>query len=566
MIILKELQIKNFRNIENVSLKGLKDLNIIIGPNNCGKTSILQCINLLSKISNTDISGNYLDGEKIISFSLINDHLQSCKFLTPNLQIPSDESYLRTNRIEISYYFNPELVDTTNKVKESSKEINDEILLILDGKIIIGDSSSIKDISKEYKEYLGGLFDKDNKYKLTIKQSENSQSALSTHLSLVLIKEVFEEIINDKILLVEDKRIERYKGTPLREYIGNKNLPSKVFNELIEFMQSIVDSQIKDYTQNSLDLIKEIKKGVKDEEDKGKKDNGFITSIEEQGSGVRSLICIAADILSAKERSIILLDEPELGLNPFAKQEFLKFLFKESDNKQIFIATHDPTFVNPILWEKDKVSVYLYSVVENTFKQINLEQNQEDPSVFAGYLPHTVSLKNIHLYVEGTSDVYIFQIFLKKYLKEHSMNIKNSYQFYNKIGIYHLGGSFWEHLLYTIPKPPYKCLVILDGDKREQAKGVIEKYNGVLTNTSKFKFCENLDDIATILKGEEFHPVYCLQKNCIEEYLGFDCKNLPSGFDKTLDGPKHAESLEKIPDEISQLFDKIFSILYEERN
>ena len=73
----------------------------------------------------------------------------------------------------------------------------------------------------------------------------------------------------------------------------------------------------------------------------------FETPISEQGSGVRSLACLVVDILFSDDE-IVLIDEPELGLNPLVKQESLKFLLTESKERQIFIATQDPTFVN--LW------------------------------------------------------------------------------------------------------------------------------------------------------------------------------------------------------------------------
>ena len=66
----------------------------------------------------------------------------------------------------------------------------------------------------------------------------------------------------------------------------------------------------------------------------------FETPISEQGSGVRSLACLVVDI-PFSDNKIVLIDEPELGLNPLVKQEFLKFLLTESKERQIFIATQD---------------------------------------------------------------------------------------------------------------------------------------------------------------------------------------------------------------------------------
>jgi len=53
---------------------------------------------------------------------------------------------------------------------------------------------------------------------------------------------------------------------------------------------------------------------------------------------------IKKEILLNIDDEIVLIDEPELGLNPLVKQEFLKFLLTESKERQIFIATQD--FVN----------------------------------------------------------------------------------------------------------------------------------------------------------------------------------------------------------------------------
>lgn len=231
--------------------------------------------------------------------------------------------------------------------------------------------------------------------------------------------------------------MQNYKTQSNLDYLKNKNLPGQKMNILIAFLKRVVDSEIEDFTQNSLDLVKTDK---------------FITSISEQGSGIRSLICLIADILSTEVNSIILIDEPELGLNPSAKQEFLKYLIDTSEQNQIFITTHDPTFVNPILWEAESIAVYLYSSIKESFIEVNLNENNTDPATFAGYLPHTTSLKSLHLYVEGASDVYIFQTFIRKYLIN---NFEDWAEQLNSIGIYHLGGNNWKHMLSTIPKYPY---------------------------------------------------------------------------------------------------------------
>jgi len=50
---LQRIQIRNYGNLKDVTLKGLANLNILIGPTNCGKTHILKAIEKLNFISET---------------------------------------------------------------------------------------------------------------------------------------------------------------------------------------------------------------------------------------------------------------------------------------------------------------------------------------------------------------------------------------------------------------------------------------------------------------------------------------------------------------------------------
>ena len=61
MEILKEIEIKNFRGIKNIKFKP-KSINIIVGPNNCGKSAILEAIALFVSFPNDfrDVMGKDL--------------------------------------------------------------------------------------------------------------------------------------------------------------------------------------------------------------------------------------------------------------------------------------------------------------------------------------------------------------------------------------------------------------------------------------------------------------------------------------------------------------------------
>jgi len=467
MIVLKELEIENYRNIRYARLEKLNDLNIFIGPNNCGKTNILNSINILGNLERGNFS--YIDRESDEISRIF--HIPGIRYLHSKKDI-----YEFGESFKLRYLF-------------SYRKINLRI-------------------KQPYHHYV-----MENIFEFVLRGEKETRAERIGIPSLKEITTVF----------APENRFGRYKDVDVSEYI----LKSRDISFILRFIREVIDSKVR-LKYNDI------------------KNGKFEKIIEDQGSGIKSVIFLAVDIMNSEKGSIILIDDPEIGLSASAKHEFLKFLLEESKNKQIFISTHDPTFVNPLLLSR--TSIYLFSLINENYVRININESREDPVVFAGYLPHTVSLKRVHIYVEGTLDVYIYQTFLKKYLKSE----KREWQkIYNNTGIYHLAGDFWSHLLYTIPKDPYEVLIILDGDKRGKAKEIVRRYNkNRLENLKPLKFCSNLRTVKRTLKEGRKCPVYCLQKKNIEEYLK------PHPKDKR-NGPYIAERMD-VPLEFRNLFSVIY--------
>ena len=467
MIVLKELEIENYRNIRYARLEKLNDLNIFIGPNNCGKTNILNSINILGNLERGNFS--YIDRESDEISRIF--HIPGIRYLHSKNDI-----YEFSESFKLRYLF-------------SYRKVNLRI-------------------KQPYHHYV-----MENIFEFVLRGEKETRAERIGIPSLKEITTVF----------APENRFERYKDVDVSEYI----LKSRDISFILRFIREVIDSKVR-LKYNDI------------------KNGKFEKIIEDQGSGIKSVIFLAVDIMNSERGSIILIDDPEIGLSASAKHEFLKFLLEESKNKQIFISTHDPTFVNPLLLSR--TSIYLFSLINENYVRININESREDPVVFAGYLPHTVSLKRVHIYVEGTLDVYIYQTFLKKYLKSE----KREWQkIYNNTGIYHLAGDFWSHLLYTIPKDPYEVLIILDGDKRGKAKEIVRRYNkNRLENLKPLKFCSNLRTVKRTLKEGRKCPVYCLQKKNIEEYLK------PHPKDKR-NGPYIAERMD-VPLEFRNLFSVIY--------
>lgn len=319
MIILKGIEIENYKNIKHANLSGLRDFNILIGPNNCGKTSLLNTINVLSAIG-FDTGWGYPHCSKCKKAYDSNDNL--IEFARP---LEPKESYLDEKNTRISFSFNED-------------EIKKQVPGVLE--------KQIKLLSET---------DADYRKELILKSHGNyNGSLIGEHISIFANKDILNNI-KKSILFCPDGRLREYKDKPLKDHIADKHFDGDEFKKWVDFLRELVDPKI--LTNRYEDLVRIVG------------DERFTTTIEEQGSGVRSLVCLVADILSEKDAKIVMIDEPELGLNPSSKQEFLKLLLAESELKQIFITTHDPTFVNPRLWNNENVSVFFLFFIQRRVYQ-----------------------------------------------------------------------------------------------------------------------------------------------------------------------------------------------------
>jgi AAA15 family ATPase/GTPase len=68
MTILQDVTITNFRGFDSLEINGLSKLNLFVGKNNSGKTSILEALFLLIGMSNPALPNriNQIRGLKLL--------------------------------------------------------------------------------------------------------------------------------------------------------------------------------------------------------------------------------------------------------------------------------------------------------------------------------------------------------------------------------------------------------------------------------------------------------------------------------------------------------------------
>ena len=114
----KSIEIKNFRGIESLKIDDLSRLNVFLGQNNSGKSSVLEAIAMLTSMSNPDVPQmiNAVRARKPFSNFL------GIKYFFRNLDISTspDVSAIQSNgalrhlKLGLSYVFD-ELADPKNE-------------------------------------------------------------------------------------------------------------------------------------------------------------------------------------------------------------------------------------------------------------------------------------------------------------------------------------------------------------------------------------------------------------------------------------------------------------------
>jgi AAA15 family ATPase/GTPase len=100
MKILESMCLQNFK-MKKASLTEMKDFNVIIGPNNSGKTSLLRAIQLLSTLGREGAS---------IACRSCKQVAERDQILGFRGQLHTDDKYLRRRKVKISYSLNNKFV------------------------------------------------------------------------------------------------------------------------------------------------------------------------------------------------------------------------------------------------------------------------------------------------------------------------------------------------------------------------------------------------------------------------------------------------------------------------
>lgn len=323
---LEKLEIINYKSIKNTEID-FKPVNILIGANGVGKSNLLSLFELLNNIYNKNLTG------------FVSKNGGSEKFLHFGRKV-SENIFIKTEFHSNQYKL------TLHPAENDSFKISDRMCYKWDNFW----ESEIHDV--EYQEYEHWInvsnylnesrlkeeaIPAKNKYAKYIEEALNSWKKFHFHDTSKSAR------IKQSCNIIDKKEL-KYDGGNLAAFLYNlkQNYP-EYYIEIVETIKLIApyfnDFVLEpDANGNLLLLWKE-------------QGNDLLFNANQLSDGTIRFMCFAALLLQPNLPSLIIIDEPELGLHPYALSVLANLIYKASDRKaanhtRLLVATQSVTLIN----------------------------------------------------------------------------------------------------------------------------------------------------------------------------------------------------------------------------
>ncbi len=418
---IKYISITNFKGIDSIEFNP-KMVNILVGRNNTGKTSILQSIaitmnsNFINDIEEPSMLINYLGNEAIIKLKVEETNVQTHKVIIRKTSVEEIIKLIKDNLIN---YF-----DYIMKYKKLPIKLSAEIKNNMARENLI--ESLIKKINidevkraaascialkrgKKLKYYYSNIYNKLNEKAIkflisAIRENFNLKDNINDRLEyywprsdlLNTLKQLSTSRTENKVVYIQDplNYIQgplKYIQGPLNYLENNKN--DKNQNLVLEIENILKnDNIIPNLLRFNFDSIV-IKTSEGDKE----------IPVDFTGDGFKVLVSILGSIRYLDKNQIVLLEEPEVHLHPGYIKELVKYLidFSRKSNIQLFISTHSQDLIENILSD-DNISSEEQEFIKNELLILRL--SKKDDTVISeeiNFDDSVDSLKNLLLDLRG---------------------------------------------------------------------------------------------------------------------------------------------------------------------
>jgi putative ATP-dependent endonuclease of OLD family len=479
---IRKALISNFKCFEGTfPILFNKHLNIIVGINEAGKSTILEAINLA--LSGW-IYGRYLITE--LSQSLFNSIAVS-KYLAA---VNAGDS-VEPPRILIELYF--EIEDESlkatfegngNSLREKASGIQFQVFFNEKHReqyeILLQSGKPISSLPIEYYDFAWSTFARDDTitprgipFKAALIDSSNTRLQSGSD---IYIARIIRDFLSDEYKIKISQAHRELKG---------------VFMDSSAIKEVNRELEQKQLTGKKVELSIEMST-------KNAWESSITTYLDDIpfsniGKGEQCIVKtkLALSHKKALEANVILLEEPENHLSYGKLNELLSFIKEKSQEKQVIVSTHSSFVANKLGLD----SLILLNIDECTKSRLEirmLDLRQETKRYFeklAGYDTLRLILSKRAILVEGPSDELVVQ---KAFMKHNHEKLPIE----NEIDVISVGTSFLRFLEITVKiGKPVHVVTDNDGDYLNKVKKKYEQYEKCATVT----ICaDDNDDLKTL--------------------------------------------------------------------
>jgi len=341
----KKIKIDHFRGIAHLELSDLKKINLIVGENNCGKTSVLEALFLLINPGNSQLLGNVnilrgfpLISSEVLKISFLKSNIDKSVELEAELRDPSEK---RTLRLTPSYGQN-----FIQNIQQEAPASGTGVTPFLGNKLKTADAVG---------EFTGIYFDAE------IKQRQ--KKTRKTHSSIVLTQP---NLPNSPL----ESRIDKdYKEIRKGSFVSSSD------GSLVHRFQKI---RVAKQTGDIVEVLKKIEPSLTGIETGANGliycDVGFenLLPINAMGGGFAKILSILTTIYDIKG-GMVFIDEIENGLHHTAQESLWSAIIEavKKFNVQIFATTHSSETV-------DSFGKAIKNHKEDEFRLFRIEKKEDE--------------------------------------------------------------------------------------------------------------------------------------------------------------------------------------------
>jgi len=441
---IEKIKLKNFKRFQEFTVDFDWKINLLIGDNEAGKSSILSAIDIVLSGSRSKIETFGLDS--LFNLSTIQDFLNS------------DKKYENLPKLFIEVYLNEQ-----NNHDLNGKVNSDEV--VCDGLRLICEPND--ELSKEIK----GILEQEEAnfpfeyYSINFKTfSGENYTGYRKFLKHILI---------DNTQISNEYATRQYVSSMYQSTVENAE-KNKHQNEYRKHKQNFKNTVLKDLNDKISDYSFSIKTNSKSnlETDLTISENEI--EIENKGKGRQCFIKTEFALKKNEtDLDIVLIEEPENHLSHINMKKLIQRI-ANSENKQLLIATHN----NLISTRLDlRQSILLNS---NSSVPVLLKDLTDETAKFFIKAPDNNILEFILsekvILVEGDAEYILMDTFFNKVTGE---KVENS-----NIHIISVGGTSFKRYLEISKILKIRTAVIRDNDKDYQAN-CIDNYSEYLDDNIK---------------------------------------------------------------------------------